>query len=173
MSFPVAGVKVLRNRQTLNYADCAIRQNLAGPNLRRQHSVRADYLSMDNIYADSDTSITDVSQIIDVFNNPDRSFNRLINNGNSGRIRTQVDRARYLLKKPASALNVAPKGVSSKNSQEMLVSDCQEVFSVPRRFNAIIYYHLRISNSRRYHARYLGFYLKGSNSCFSPNMMII
>ena len=79
MSFPVAGVKVLRNRQTLNYADCAIRQNLAGPNLRRQHSVRADYLSMDNIYADSDTSITDVNQIIDVFNNPDHG----LDDGNS------------------------------------------------------------------------------------------
>ena len=79
MSFPVAGVRVLRNRQALNYADCAIRQNLAGPNLRRQHSVRADYLSMDNIYADSDTSITDVDQIIDVFNNPDHG----LDDGNS------------------------------------------------------------------------------------------
>ncbi len=88
MSFPVAGVKVLRNRQTLNYADCAIRQNLAGPNLRRQHSVRADYLSMDNVYADSDTSITDVSQIIDVFKNSD------------------YGQTTKILKKPASTLNV-------------------------------------------------------------------
>ena len=89
MSFPVAGVKVLRNRQALNYADCAIRQNLAGPNLRRQHSVRADYLSMDNIYTDSDTSITDVNQIIGVFDYPDQGLDDGI------------------LKKPVSALNVA------------------------------------------------------------------
>ena len=89
MSFPVAGVRVLRNRQALNYADCAIRQNLAGPNLRRQHSVRADYLSMDNVYADSDTSITDVSQTIDVLTTPIRGWT------------TEI------LKKPASALNVA------------------------------------------------------------------
>ena len=34
---------------------------------------------MDNVYADSDTSITDVSQIIDVFNNP----NHGLDDGNS------------------------------------------------------------------------------------------
>ena len=34
---------------------------------------------MDNIYADSDTSITDVDQIIDVFNNPDHG----LDDGNS------------------------------------------------------------------------------------------
>ena len=71
MSFPVAGVRVLLNCQALNYADCAIRQNLAGPNLRHQHSVSADYLSMYIVYADLNPSITDVSQIIDVFKNPD------------------------------------------------------------------------------------------------------
>ena len=87
MSFPVAGVKVLRNRQALNYAACAIRQNLAGPNLRRQHSVRTDYLSMDNIYADSDTSITDVNQIIDVFNNPDQG----LDDGNSEEARIDFE----------------------------------------------------------------------------------
>ena len=34
---------------------------------------------MDNVYADSDTSITDVSQIIDVFNTPDQG----LDDGNS------------------------------------------------------------------------------------------